>query len=111
MRKLITKDIFALSRIVKKMSIKKEIAEVAKDVTGFSVKEKAKAEATMQTSLILIFVENLGSAEVEICKLLADVTGSTTEEIESMDLALLVPLIKELLSQEGVGSFLSSALK
>lgn len=111
MRKLITKDIFTLSRIIKKMNIKKEIAEVAKDVTGFSAEEKVKAEATMQTSLVLIFIENLGSAEQEIYSLLADVTGSTEKEIEGMDLSLLIPLIKELFNQEGIGSFFSSALK
>jgi len=111
MRKLKTSDIFALSRIVKKMDIKKEIALVAKDVSGFSDDEKAKAEATMQTNLILIFVENLFSAEKEIYKLLADVTGSTPKIIEDMELPLFMALIQELFSQEGIGSFLSSALK
>jgi hypothetical protein len=111
MRKLKTSDIFALTRIVKKMNIKKEIAEVAKDVSGFTADEKVKAEATMQTSIILIFVENLGSAETEIYKLLADVTGTTAEDIENMDIDLLIPMIKELFSQEGIGSFLSVALK
>jgi len=111
MRKLITKDIFALSRIIKKMDIKKEISEVAQDVTGYSSEEKIKAEAAMQTSLIMIFVENIGSAEVEIYKFLSDVTGSEVKEIEDMNLTAFMALIKELFSQEGIGDFLPSALK
>ncbi|OLN27524.1 hypothetical protein [Desulfosporosinus metallidurans] len=111
MRKLKTSDIFSLSKIAKKMDIKKEIASVAKDVSNFSPEEKAKAEATMQSNIIMIFIENIGSAEKEVYKFLADISGSTPKEIEDMELPLFLELIKELFSGEGIGSFFSSALK
>jgi predicted transcriptional regulator len=111
MRNHKTSDIFSLSRIVKKMDIKKQIAEVAKDVTDYSAEDKTKAETTMQASLVLIFVENIGSAEKEIYNFLADVTDSTAKEIEDMGIPALMALINDLLAQDGIGGFLSSALK
>jgi len=111
MRTLKTADLFSLSRILKKMNVKEDIKKVSKNVTGLTEENKAKAEQAMQIDLLMIFVENIGSAEKEINKLLADLTGKTAKEIEDLGLTELISLFKELMSQEGVGSFLSTAVK
>lgn len=111
MRKLKTSDLFGLSKILKKMDIKSDIKALAKDVTGLSDEEKAKASQELQIDLAMLFVENIGSAEKEIYNFLADITENTVEKIKDMDLGDFINLIKELFSQEGLGSFLSTALK
>ena len=111
MRKLKTADMFSLSRILKKMNVKKEIKEIATNVSGLAKKDKEKAEQLMQIDLMMIFVENIGSAEKEINKLLGELTGKTAKEIEALELPELMKLFKELINQEGVGNFLSQAVK
>lgn len=111
MRTLKTADLFSLSRILKKMNVKDDIKKVATNVTGLAEEDKKKAEQTMQIELMMIFVENIGSAEKEINKLLGDLTGKTPKEIEDLGLPELIDLFKELMAQEGVGSFLSTAVK
>ncbi|MBU3098386.1 MULTISPECIES: hypothetical protein [Clostridium] len=111
MRTLKTADLFSLSRILKKMNVKKDIKEIAKNVTGLAKEDKAKAEQEMQIDLMMIFIENIGVAEKEIDKLLGDLTGKTAKEIEELGLTELIDLFKELMAQEGVGSFLSQAVK
>jgi hypothetical protein len=110
-RKLKTSDLFSLSRIIKKMNIKDEIKGLAKDVTGATPEEKKKAEQSMEIDLAMLFVENIGSAEKEIYKFFADITGKTAADIENMDLNDFINLVKELFNQDGFASFLSTASK
>lgn len=111
MRNLKTSDLFTLSKIVKKMNIKNDIKSLAKDITGLTEDEKIKAEQTMQIDLVMLFVENIGSAEKEIYNLFADITSKTAKEIEDMDLDKFIELITELFKQDGISNFLSQALK
>jgi len=111
MRSLETRDLFSLSRILKKMNIKDEIRGLAKNVSGMAKEDKKKAEQTMQVDIMMLFVENIGSAEKEIYKLLGDLTDKKVTEIENMKMTEFMDLFKELMEQEGVGSFLSTALK
>ena len=111
MRNLKAPDLFSLSRIIKKMNVKEEIKALAKDITGVTEEEKVKAEQTMQIDLLMLFIENIGSAEKEIYKLLADLNGITSKEIENMDLDKLIDIIKELFEQKSLGSLFTTALK
>lgn len=111
MRKLKTSDLFSLSRILKKMNIKDEIKVLAKDITGATSEEKKKAEQSMEIDLAMLFVENIGSAEKEIYKFFADLTGKTAADIENMDLNDFMNLVQELFNQDGFASFLSTASK
>lgn len=111
MRKLKTSDLFSMSRILKKMNIKDEIKGLAKDITGATPEEKKKAEQSMEIDLAMLFVENIGSAEKEIYKFFADLTGKTAADIENMDLNDFINLVKELFNQDGFASFLSTASK
>lgn len=111
MRKLETSDLFSLTRILKKMNIKDEIKSLVKDVTGLNDEEKKKAEQALQIELVWLFVENIGNAEKEIYKFLADLTGMKTEEIKHLEPNKFMALIEELFQQDSLGSFFSMALK
>lgn len=111
MRKLKTSDLFSLSRILKNMDIKDEIKTLARDITGLSEDEKVKISEELQVNLSILFIENIGNAEIEVYKLFANLTDKTAEEIENMDLDKFFKLIQELFNQEGFENFLSKALK
>ena len=93
------------------MDIKEDIKALAQDMTGKGEEEKIKAEQTMEIDLMMLFAENIGSAEKEVYKLFADLTSKTSKEIEDMDLNEFMKIIKELFTQESMGNFLSTALK
>lgn len=110
-RKLITADLFKLSRIIKKMDIKKDIEGLARDTSGLSDEEKKKAEQQLKIDLTLLFVENIGNAEQECYKLLADLSGKKPDEIEKQPPEDTLNVLKELFQQEGFDSFFSTAVK
>lgn len=111
MRAIKTRDLFKLSKIIKKMDIKSDIKALTQDITGLSEDEKAKANQNLQVDIAMLIIENIGSAENEIYGFLADLTGSTVESIQDMDLGEFIELIKDIFTQEGIGDFLSTALK
>lgn len=108
MRNLKTSDIFGLSRILKKMNIKEDIKKLARNVTGTTPEEKKKAEQNMEIDLVMLFVENISSAEKEIYKFFADLTGKNAADIENMELSKFIDLVKELFNQDGFENFLSA---
>lgn len=110
-RNLKTKDLFSLTRIIKKMNMKAEIKELAKDITGKSDEEKKAAEQGLKADLMLMFIENIGNAESEIYKLLGNLSGKQPKEIEDQSLKDTFKMIEELFSEENFGDFLSTALK
>ena len=110
MRNLKTSDLFILSKIIKKMDIKSDIKALSQDLVGKTDEEKIKAEQGLQIDLLMLFTENIGSAEKEIYNLLADLEGKKPKEIEDMELAGFIVLIKELFEQESLTSLFSMAL-
>jgi hypothetical protein len=110
-RKLKTSDLFSLSRILKKMNIKDDIKGLAKNVTGLSKEQKKKAEQEMEIDLAMLFFENITNAEQEIYKFFGDISGKKPEEIADQPPKDTLNMIKELINQEGIGSFLSAASK
>lgn len=111
MRGLKTADLFSLTRIVKKMNIKNEIKGLVTDITGLSDEEKLKAKEGLNIELMLLFIENIGNAEKEIYKLLADLSNKTVKEIENQKIGETVEMIKSLFEDEEIGDFLKVALK
>lgn len=111
MRGLNTSDLFALTRIIKKMNIKSEIKALAKDVTNLSEEEKIKAKDSFNIDLALLFIENIGSAENEIYKLLSGMSGKTVEEVSEQGLGETIKIIENIFEDEEIGSFLKQALK
>lgn len=111
MRNLKTVDLFSLSRILKKMNLKEDIKNLAKDVTGLSEEEKIKAEDEMKISLVMLFAENIGNVEKEVYKLFSDITDKSVKDLQDMNLIDFVNLIKELFEQDGFDDFLKLAVK
>ncbi|QCH29251.1 hypothetical protein [Clostridium tyrobutyricum] len=110
-RGLKTKDLFTLTRIVKKMNMKKELREIARDVTGKTAKEKKQALVGTRADLMLLFVENIGNAEQEIYRFLGNLSDKEAQEIADQAPQDTFGMIKELFSEDGFGDFLSTALK
>lgn len=96
LRNLKTKDIFKMSKILKKMNLKMD------DVKG---KEQEQVGAEM----ILKIIENIHMAEDEVNIFLADISGMTKEEFEDLDIDKFFEIIKEFKNMPMVGSFLSRA--
>lgn len=82
MRKLGFKDIFTVSRILKKMKLQVEFA-------------KGMTEEQMGTKFILAFVESIGEAEEEVTGFLADLKGLNDKQIKDLDLNQTFDLIME----------------
>lgn len=111
MRKLKTSDLFTLTKIVKKMNLKKEIKGLVKDVTGMTEEEKKTAQQELYADLALLFIENIGNAEQEIYKFLGDLSNKKPKEIADQSPIDTINQIKGLFSEENFGDFLSFALK
>lgn len=106
MRKLQTRDLFGLMKILKKMNMKEEI----KELTLKSKKGKKDSVENVQADLVMIFVEHIGDAEKEIYEFLGKLSDKTVQQIAEQSPVETIGMIKELFGQENFGSFLSNAL-
>jgi hypothetical protein len=97
LRKLKTSDIFKMSKILKKMGLKKEL----------NIKDKSQEEVGAE--LIITVFENLHLAEEELNVFLADLTGKTVSEFEELGFEEVIGIIEELKNMSGISSFLKSA--
>lgn len=93
------------------MNIKSEIKGLITDITGLSDAEKAKVKDSLNIELMLLFIENIGNAEKEIFKFLADLSGKTVKELENQKLGETVEMIKSIFTDEEISDFLKVALK
>lgn len=98
LRKLKTSDIFKVSKIIKKMGIKKEL----------NLAEK-KTQVETGAELIITIFENLHLAEDEVNMFLADLSGMTKEEFENLEIEKVIEIINEFKNTSGIASFLKSA--
>jgi len=97
LRKLKTSDVFKMSKILKKMGIKKEI----------DLKDKTQVETGVE--LIITIFENLYRAEDEVNIFLADLLRVTKEEFEEFEIDKIMDIIEEFKEIIGITSFLRSA--
>ena len=111
MRNLRTSDLFSLSKIIKKMNIKEDIKALVKNITNLNTEERKNVEKAMQIDLVMLFVENISTAEKEVYKLFADISSKSPKEIEEMGVSEFIELVQDLFNQEDIGDFLSMALK
>lgn len=110
-RNLKTKDLFTITRIIKKMNIKGEIKKLVRDATGKTCEEKKTLTQDLEIELFSLFIENIANAEQEIYKLLGNLSGKKPEEIEDQPPKDTFEMIEEMFSEENFGDFLSTALK
>lgn len=111
MRNLLTQDLFPLTRIIKKMNIKSDIKAIAKDLNGLSDEEKLKAKDSLNIDLMMLFIENIGSAEKEIYKLLANLSGKTEKEIAEQKLIETIDMLKAIFNDDQFDDFFGVAVK
>ncbi|OAA90706.1 hypothetical protein [Clostridium coskatii] len=110
-RNLKTSDLFSFTRIIKKMNMKKELKEIAKDVTGKTEKEKKQALLGLRADLMLLFIENIGNAEQEIYRFLGNLSDKEAQEIADQPPKDTFAMLNEIMDDESFGDFLSTALK
>ena len=96
MRELKTKDMFKMSKILKKMDLKI-------DATVGKTQQQVGAE------LILSVFENLHLAENEVNEFLADMVDMKVEEFTELPFQKTMEIIKEFKNIAGLSSFLKRA--
>jgi len=124
MRKIISPDFFTFTKIIKKMGIREELKKLAKSATNIKAPEgkmtveerdiaflKIKEDAIneMEIDGIMIFIENIASAEAEVYKFIADISGKNKEELS--DPIIFMESIQAIFEDEALKSFFKLALK
>jgi hypothetical protein len=108
-RKLQSTDFFTFTKIIKKMGIREELKGLAKIVADVKLEEKDVAVNKMQIEIIMIFIENISSAEKEVYKFIADISGKTLDELKDLD--VFMGALQEIFFDETIKSFFKLALK
>jgi hypothetical protein len=96
LRELKTKDIFKMSKILKKMNLKINA-------------DAGKTQQQVGAELILTVFENLHLAEFEVNDFLSDMAKITVEEFEELPFEKTMEIVKEFKSIAGLSSFLKQA--
>lgn len=97
LRKLKTSDIFKLSKILKKMNMKKEL----------DLKDKTQEEVGAE--MIITIFENLHMAEDEVGEFLGSLANMTKKEFSELEMDKVMEIISEFKEMSGIASFLKSA--
>src|SRR5690625_3172023 len=98
MRPLQLKDIFVMSKILKKMDLKMEISE------GID-------QTQMGVQFIQRVLENIHLAESEVNAFLADLVGISKEEFSELELQDAMEIFTLFKEQKGLADFLKQAGK
>ena len=112
MRSLKTKDIFPMSRILKKIGLKEIMKEAAANAAKPSDGEEiTKREVQMRTGaeIFAAVFENLPQAEEETNALLASLCGMTPEQFAELDFETILSVLDAFKNQKGIANFLKLA--
>lgn len=107
MRKINFEDAFTITKMVKKMNIRKEIKECIKGAKNSPGESNAES---LGIDIALLFVENISSAEKEIYSLFSSLTEKKVEEVKKMGITEVVDTVKELFTNEDMKKVFSTAL-
>ncbi len=94
MRNLKAKDVFAMSKILKKMNIKNDL-----DPTG-------KTQAQFGQEFFMTILENIGNAEDEFNAFFADLVGISKEEFAELGFDEVFEILEQFKEQDGIKRFL-----
>ena len=109
LRELKTKDIFKMSKILKKMNLKINANdEKIKDENGEEI-IVIKTQKQVGAEIILKIFENLYLAEIEVNSFFADMCGITPKEFSELSIEKTFEIFKEFKSIAGLSSFLKQA--
>lgn len=109
MRKILSSDFFAFTRIIKTMGIREELKKIARSVADIKPEDKEVATNEMQIEVLMIFVENIGNAEQEVYKFVSGISEKSIEELKDLD--VFMEALQGILAEETLKSFFKLALK
>ena len=117
LRKLCTKDIFPMSKILSKIGIKefKECfasEEVQTMITSMSKGEKPADIESVGIAVVLeiadVFLGNLSSCEDHIYQLLSGLSGMTKKEIAELPMDVFISMIIDVIKKEEFKDFIQA---
>ncbi len=95
MRELKTKDIFAMSKILKKMDLKLDT--------------EGKTQNQLGADMLLMIGENLHLAEKEVNDFMGSLTGMTGKEFSELSISESLKHLQEFNDMPGIANFLKLA--
>lgn len=103
MRKLKGKDIFKVSKILKRIGLKKEVSALA----TYLDEGQSKEDLVMNLGIefFAMIIENIHMAEKEVFDFLGDLIGISAEEYAERDIDLIIDDIEELKNSEDLLGF------
>jgi len=114
-RKLKTFDIYPMSKILKKMNLKLNVADITKNIDLEELKkednEGKMIQAGLQAMIQIGFqvAENLHLAQEEVSEFMGSMVGMSAKEFNELDIEETVKIMAQFTQQKGVASFLNSA--
>lgn len=109
MRSFITKDIFTLSRLIKKLDIAKDIQAAIVKITNKNKNDDSLN--ALGVELFMALFDCLDRGEKDLVAFFADLAEVTPEEFQNMTLKQLGEFIHELKNMEGLTDFFTLAFK
>lgn len=108
-RKLKGKDIFKVSKIMRKIGLKKEVSAL----TTYLEEGQSKEDMVMNLGVefFAMIIENIHMAEKEIFDFLGDLIGMSAEEYGERDLDLIIDDIEALKNSEDLMGFFKKVSK
>lgn len=110
-RELRQKDVYRLSKIIKKLEIKDGIKTLFRDATGKGKEEKKKMGIEVGVDLALLFAENAYLAEDDVNFFLADLMDPpiTKQQFGDLPIKQSFAVIKSLFSNPEILDFFDTA--
>ena len=94
MRKLKAKDVFSMSKILKKMDLKGKLART-----------EGQTQEEFGQQFFMTILESIGDAEGEFNSFLGELVGLTEEEFANLDMEELFQIFEQFKAQDGIKSF------
>ncbi|MCD2345819.1 hypothetical protein [Clostridium guangxiense] len=115
MKELSFEDVFTISKIIKKMNIRKEIKGCINDIKPALSGDENKEDheelvESLGIDMALLFVENIPSAEKEVYSLFSNLTEKKTEEVKKMKATEIFEMVKNWFTNEDMKKVFSTAL-
>lgn len=106
MRKLCTKDVFSVARIIKHCNAKEELAKVAE----LAAEKKLSAEKA-GIDVFMTIVEAAADKEQEkrIYELLADIAEKSADDIQNQSLEATLKDLKQIVAENNIAVFFKNA--
>lgn len=117
LRKLKAKDLFPMCSIIKKIGIDEfkscfnnpEISKLIENSNGKDENLNASVGFAVVMDIVSIIVGNLPKAEKEIYTFLANVSGLSVANIQDMEMAEFIGMIKDVITKEEFKDFFKAA--